>query len=212
MPKVGIKPVRQAQLIEATLLSVEAHGLHGTTVTTISKIAGVSAGIISHYFGGKQKLLEATVRYLLQSLQNGLLARLQCIDQNDPVARLEAIIEANFSQLHVSDKGVKTWLAFWAQAMHDPEFARLQYVNERRLLSNLRFSLKQLSQQQRMPLSQVDRTAKTIAALIDGLWLRGALSPDPFDTQQAVNCCKQYIFDMLRSDLSIRSLSINDDR
>ena len=50
MPKVGMEKVRRQQLIDATLSSIEQHGLQGTTIVTISKLAGVSSGIISHYF------------------------------------------------------------------------------------------------------------------------------------------------------------------
>jgi len=65
MPKVGMEPVRRQQLIDATIESVAELGLQGTTINSISKKAGLSSGIISHYFGGKQGLIEATVRYLL---------------------------------------------------------------------------------------------------------------------------------------------------
>ena len=69
MPKVGIEPLRKQQLIEATLYSIGEYGLQGTTINTISRSAGMSSGIISHYFGGKQGLIEATVRYLLEQLK-----------------------------------------------------------------------------------------------------------------------------------------------
>ncbi|GLQ32191.1 transcriptional regulator BetI [Litoribrevibacter albus] len=188
MPKVGMKPIRQAQLIEATLVSVARLGLHGTTVNSISKIAGVSAGVISHYFGGKQELLEATVRFLLQSLQDELFARLNEVTKQDPLARLDAIIDANFCQFQIDDDSAKTWMAFWSQAMHEPELARLQRVNERRLHSNLKYSLRPL-----LDADQVDDAAESIAAMIDGLWLRGALSEKTLDGQHAADLCKRFL-------------------
>lgn len=194
MPKVGMKPLRQAQLIEATLDSVQEFGLHATTISTISRKAGVSTGIISHYFGGKQGLLEATVRYLLQSLQDELKDQLNKLNKPDPMQRLYAIVEANFGQVQVSDRGAKTWFAFWAQSMHDPELARLQRVNEKRLLSNLRYSLNDL-----VPREYVAETAQAIAAMIDGLWLRWALSQAPLDGKKAVSMCKQFIDRTVRS-------------
>lgn len=188
MPKVGMKPLRQSQLIEATLESVEAYGLPGTTINSISKIAGVSTGIINHYFGGKQGLLEATVRYLLQSLHDELMHELKKVASDDPMGRLQAIVAANFSQVQVSEKGSKTWLAFWSQAMHTPEFARLQRVNERRLLSNLKYSYRQL-----LPTERVEEAAQTTAALIDGLWLRRALSDKPLTVADSAQLCMSYV-------------------
>lgn len=70
MPKVGMEPVRKKQLIEATLEVMAEVGYHGTTISLISKRAGLSSGIISHYFGDKQGLIEATMRHLLDALKN----------------------------------------------------------------------------------------------------------------------------------------------
>ena len=77
MPKVGMEPIRRQQLIDATIESVAQRGLQATTINSISKNAGLSSGIISHYFGGKQGLIEATVRYLLTSLKQELVCKLE---------------------------------------------------------------------------------------------------------------------------------------
>ena len=79
-------------------------------------------------------------------------------------------------------------MAFWAQAMHEPEFTRLQRVNERRLHSNLKYSLKAL-----LPEEAVNDAAESIAALIDGLWLRGALSNQAIDGPHAAALCKRFL-------------------
>lgn len=188
MPKLGMKAIRQSQLIEATLKSIETYGLSGTTIGTISRNAGVSTGIINHYFGGKQGLLDATVRFLLRSLHDELMIRLRKVQPDDPMGRLEAIVGVNFAKVHVSDKGSKTWLAFWSESMHSPEFARLQKVNERRLLSNLKYSYRQL-----LPEAQVEEAAQTTAAVIDGHWLRRALSDQPLPKELAEQYCMNFV-------------------
>jgi len=188
MPKVGIEPIRKKQLIEATLSSIGEYGLQGTTINTISGIAGMSSGIISHYFGGKQGLIEATVRYLLEQLKVTLLQRVEYSDAL-PAERLMMIVEANFTNVQQSDAATRTWLSFWAQAMHNKELAKLQRVNNRRLLSNLRYSFKQL-----MPRDKAVDAAKMTAAMIDGFWLRSALSDHSTDDfQEAELLCKQFI-------------------
>lgn len=133
-----MKPLRKQQLIDATLDSVAQFGLQNTTIITISRIAGLSSGIISHYFGGKQQLVEATVKHLLEQLKLALLERVsgQHLGAAD---RLMMIIEANFTQLQRSKPATKTWLSFWAQSMHEPGLARLQNINSKRLHSNLLF-------------------------------------------------------------------------
>lgn len=188
MPRPTMKTVRQQQLIDATLLSVERHGLHHSTINTISGLAGLSSGLISHYFDGKQGLIEATLKYLLEELKQALLSRI--LGKNlSPAARLLMIVESNFTEFQRSTAATKTWLSFWSQAAHDPGLARLQHINCKRLYSNLAFSFKQL-----MPEAEAIRCAKQTAAMIDGFWLRSALSYDPEkEFEQAQILCKTFI-------------------
>ncbi len=188
-----MKPLRKQQLIDATLESVAQYGLQNTTIITISRIAGLSSGIISHYFGGKQGLVEATVKHLLNQLKLALLERVN--QPNLSVAkRLEMIIEANFTQLQRSAPATKTWLSFWVQSMHQPGLARLQHINSQRLYSNLLFSFRQTLNRDSAKIA-----AKQTAAMIDGFWLRSALSSKSEEEfKQAEQLCKKFIDDLLR--------------
>ncbi|GLQ30460.1 transcriptional regulator BetI [Litoribrevibacter albus] len=188
MPKVGMEPIRKAQLIEATLESVELYGLQNTTVATICKIAGMSPGIISHYFGGKQQLIEATVSYLIKSLQTELLSKLKEKDDVSHKERLYLLIDSNFSQIQTTKKAAVTWLSFWAQAAHDPSLRRLQCINERRLFSNIKYSMKHL-----VPADQVDAKSHGLAAMIDGLWIRSAFRCGAIDLGTAPMICKEFV-------------------
>ena len=182
MPKVGMEPVRRRQLIEATIAVVAEVGLQSTTINLISRKAGLSSGIISHYFGGKQGLIEATVRYLLESLR----MREHC---DTPRERLMRIVDLNFSDFQQTSSATKTWLSFWGQSLHDPELSRLQEVNKLRLTSNLRYSFKQL-----LDKDKAIEAAEVTAALIDGFWLRCALSNvDNRRFEHAKQRCKEYI-------------------
>ncbi|WP_339900665.1 transcriptional regulator BetI [Paraglaciecola polaris] len=187
MPKIGMQPVRRQQLIDATIESVGELGLQATTINSISKKAGLSSGIISHYFGGKQGLIEATVRYLLSNLQQVLIERLT--PTTTPEQRLMLIIEANFSRIQQQSDTTKTWLSFWSQSMHDVELHRLQNVNSRRLFSNLASSFKQLMNDDDAKLA-----AELCAGMIDGLWLRAVLSKS--DQNEFEHCellAKRYV-------------------
>lgn len=169
MPKVGMEPIRRRQLIDATISSMGKHGLADTTVQTISRGAGVSPGIIHHYFGGKDELLAATMRSMLQQLRDDATRRLAAADS--PRARLEAIVDCNFAPDQFDPRVVAAWLGFWAQAPHNPALSRLQRINARRLHSNLLHALRPL-----LPPERAERVAVGLAAMIDGLWLRFALT------------------------------------
>ncbi len=136
MPKLGMREVRRAQLIEATLYTIDEAGLPGTTLAPVAQRANISTGIVSHYFGDKDGLLEATMRHVLRDLWLAT-SRRRGAAAPEPRERLRAIVAANFDDTQVSAPVMKTWLAFWSQSMHQPQLGRLQRVNTRRLHSNL---------------------------------------------------------------------------
>lgn len=188
MPKVGMQPIRRSQLIAATLEAVDQVGMSDASIAYIARIAGVSNGIISHYFQDKNGLLDATMRHLMLALSDAVRARRKVLKDDSPRAHLRAIIAGNFDHTQVSGPAMKTWLAFWATSMHQPSLRRLQRINDHRLYSNLCGQFHRV-----LPQPQARAAARGLAALIDGLWLRGALSGEAFDTQQALQIAYDYL-------------------
>ncbi|WP_185856257.1 transcriptional regulator BetI [Vreelandella populi] len=192
MPKVGMEPVRRQQLIDATMAAIDEVGLADATIMRIARHAGVSAGIISHYFGGKDGLLEATMRQILSDLSEAVAARRSALKDNSPRAHIGAIIGGNFDRSQVTGPAAKTWLAFWASSMHKPSLQRLQYVNDRRLYANLCYQFRRI-----LPRPEARNAARGLAAMIDGLWLRGALAPEALDANEARQLAHHYLDQLL---------------
>ncbi|MEO9331157.1 transcriptional regulator BetI [Ectopseudomonas guguanensis] len=188
MPKVGMQPIRRSQLIAATLEAVDQVGMADASIAYIARLAGVSNGIISHYFNDKNGLLEATMRHLMQALRDAVAERRKALSDDSPRAHLKAMIDGNFDDSQVSGPAMKTWLAFWASSMHQPALRRLQRVNDHRLYSNLCGQFHRV-----LPQDQARFAARGLASLIDGLWLRGALSGEAFDTEQARRIAYDYL-------------------
>lgn len=175
MPKVGMKAIRQAQLIKATLTVIDRVGLAEASIAVIAKEAGVSTGIVSHYFGDKNGLLDACMRQILADLYLAVeRQRRQAPDT--PEAQIRAIIDGNFDVSQVDAPVLKTWLVFWTNSLHQPRLQRLQSINDRRLWSNLTAQFARA-----MPHEQARAAGSSMAALIDGLWLRMTLSPQPIE-------------------------------
>ncbi|MCT9630899.1 transcriptional regulator BetI [Pseudomonas aeruginosa] len=188
MPKVGMQPIRRSQLIHATLEAVDQVGMGDASIALIARLAGVSNGIISHYFQDKNGLLEATMRHLLSALSKAVRERRAALYDDSPRAHLRAIVEGNFDDSQVNGPAMKTWLAFWATSMHQPALRRLQRVNDHRLYSNLCYQFRR-----QLSADDARAAARGLAALIDGLWLRGALTGDAFDTDEALNIAYDYL-------------------
>lgn len=188
MPKVGMPEIRKPQLVKATMSVIDRVGLHAASISLISKEAGVSTGIINHYFGGKHGLLEETMREILRQLSATIKENLSQLPVDAHHQRINAIIDGNFVGFQAENQVAKTWLAFWSYSMHDVQLKRLQRVNERRLLSHLKKELKALLDQ-----DQAELVAHGIASLIDGIWLRGTLNPQGIDAEKARVIINDYL-------------------
>jgi betaine-aldehyde dehydrogenase len=164
-----IEETRRRQLVEVTIDSLAELGYVGTTLAQIATRAGVSPGLVAHYFGDKDGLLDAAFRALARRVGNQVRARLRQV--STPRGRIQAVIDANLAPEEFEQRTGTAWLAFWGQVLQVKSLRRVQSVYQQRTLSNLRSSLKKL-----VPADEAQRLASMIAAMIDGVWLRAALS------------------------------------
>jgi betaine-aldehyde dehydrogenase len=160
---------RRIQLIDVTLDSLAEVGFVGSTLAQIASRADVSPGLVAHYFDDKDGLLEAAFRTLGRRLAAGVNARMR--QAYTPRGRIQAIIDMNLGPEEFTQRTGGAWLAFWGQVPHVHGLKRVQNAYQRRMLSNLRHSLKRL-----LPAAEACSLAAMIAAMIDGVWLRAALS------------------------------------
>ena len=157
------------QLVEVTIDSLAEVGYVGTTLAEIARRAGVSPGLVAHYFDDKDGLLEAAFRTLARTLAVRVRARLELA--RTPRGRVQAVIDTNLAPEEFDKRTGTAWLAFWGQVLHVRGLKRVQTAYQRRMLSNLRNDLR------RMISGEDARSlASMIAAMIDGVWLRAALS------------------------------------
>jgi TetR/AcrR family transcriptional repressor of bet genes len=167
MPKLGMEPIRRAALVKATIDVIGAHGSLDVTVSQIAKRAGMSPALAHHYFGGKNQIFLAAMRQILRDFAVEVLEKLH--EAHTPRARAEALIGASFAPSCFAASTVSAWMTLYAQATSQPEMYRLLRLYQRRLHSNLTHALRPLS-------SSPINDATTLAALIDGLYLRAALA------------------------------------
>lgn len=57
---------RRKQLIEATITSISKAGISGTTLTAVTKEAGLSMGLVNFHFKTKEILLTETLSFLAE--------------------------------------------------------------------------------------------------------------------------------------------------
>jgi transcriptional repressor BetI len=175
MLRIDSEALRRRQLIDATIDAIADVGFAQASLGEIAGRAGVSPGLVAHYFANKDGLLEATMRRLVREL--GESVRRELATLTSPRERIQAVIDVNLDPAEFDRRTATVWLAFWAQVPHSPALARIQRAYARRMESALVHALACFA-----PRPEARRLARTLAALIDGVWLRTALgevAPDP---------------------------------
>lgn len=176
MPKLGMAPIRRRQLVEAAIAAIHEHGFADATVARIARRAGISAGMVHHYFEDKDDLLFATMRHLLAELRSDAVARLAA--SPDPRSRIGAIIDACFGDAQFDEQVFSAWLALYGNARMSPRLQHILSIYHRRLRSSLLHDLRRMTEY-----NQALRIAEGIGAMMDGLWLRYALTGKPDDPE-----------------------------
>ena len=186
MPKLGMAPIRRKQLVEAAIAAIHEHGFANATVARIAAQAGISAGMVHHYFKDKDELLFATMRHLLAELRADAVERLS--RTNGPTGRIRAIIDACFGDAQFDERVFSAWLALYGNARHSPRLMNILSLYHRRLRSSLLHDLRRL-----VPEPEALRLADGIAAMIDGLWLRYALTGKPANPETPRALTRDYL-------------------
>ena len=186
MPKLGMGPIRRRQLVEAAIVVIHAQGFAEATVARIARQAGMSGGMVHHYFRDKDDLLCATIRHLLAELRADAVVRLS--RAAGPVERICAIIASCFGDAQFDERVFSAWLAIYGNARQSIRLTNILTIYHRRLRSSLLHDLRRL-----VPEPQALRLADGIAAMIDGLWLRYALTGKPDDPETPRALTRDYL-------------------
>jgi TetR/AcrR family transcriptional repressor of bet genes len=180
-----MEPLRRRALIDATISAIGERGSLDVTMSEIAGRAGVSSALAHHYFGGKDDLLQATMRHLLAELNADTRQALALA--RTPRERVSSVIAVNFSAKQFQPETIAAWLAFYVEAQKSAALRRLLRIYARRLHSNLMSGLAPL-----MARSSADHAAEGIAALIDGLYIRRALKDGTPNAASAIALVEDY--------------------
>lgn len=137
MPKAVDHEARRAELLAATWRVIARDGIESATVRRISREAGYSTGVLTHYFQNKEDVL----RTALQAAFSQTRTRMEA--QTSDTRGLPALRNAALAELPIDDerrRACEVRLGFWARATADEAFAadqRARYFELRRAFARL---------------------------------------------------------------------------
>ena len=168
---------RREDLIAAALQLVAEGGAQAATVRAIADRAGVTPGLIRHYFQTKEDLTRAAY----QSLMEQMIADSADVLSGAPLdaaARLAAFVVASVSPPVVDPVAVGLWAGFLHDVRRDPAMRDVHaatYLGFRDMLQSLIAALPRPATTE-----QLRHEAIACNAIIDGLWLEGSVLPEAF--------------------------------
>lgn len=187
MPRVNVKDKRKQQLITATIDSIAKRGLTETTITHISKGAGMSRGIINFYFASKEAMMRDVLESLLEDYEAICMASVD--KAKDPQAKLDAFVQAHFDKKICSPKRLNVLSAFWGHAASHDAYRTKIDESDIRLQKVMADLWKEISPNGYNP----QQFARQLHAMIRGLWLSYLMAPKTTDRAALAAECSAYI-------------------
>jgi TetR/AcrR family transcriptional regulator, transcriptional repressor of bet genes len=168
---------RREALISAALELMAEGGAKAATVRAIAERAGMTAGLIRHYFQSKEELTRAAYASVMDRMTAESIAATEAVD-GDPAARLAAFVAASLRPPVMDGDRVLLWAGFLHHVWRDPvmrDVHEATYLGYRDRLQALIEAIPGLSDK-----STARRLAIACNAVIDGLWLEGGTLPAGF--------------------------------
>ena len=185
---------RRLQLLEATLRSIVAHGLAKTTLATVANEAGLSQGVAVFYFKSKTGLLTETLREQYQRYERNWKSHLANAGP-DPLDRLVAIIEADFSPEICNPELLSVWFAFWGEQKFTPQYAEISARFDKNRSQAICDICRELAGESAD--RNTDLIAEWIDTLTDGFWQKLHLFPESMTREAAVSATVELVAQLL---------------
>jgi AcrR family transcriptional regulator len=190
--------------MDAAMRCLAEKGIDGTSIRSICERAGVSTGLVNHYYASKDALIadlyQHTADDLLATLQDAAAAAGQP-GEGRARARLSAFFAASFSPVNLDAGLLRLWLAFWSLAQQSPLIAEVHartYADYRRTLEAL---LRELAEERGAAHLDVRLAAIGLSGLLDGLWVEFCLNPETFTPAEGIRLCERTLDGLLAAGL-----------
>jgi AcrR family transcriptional regulator len=186
----------ESALLEAAAELVAEQGLRGLTLARVGERAGYSRGLVTHYFGSKQALVERLAR----AAQSGFVPGLA--DLPPGLDRLIRLIDGYLAQQAKHARPLnKAFLILWMEAATSPDLAPLFRDRTEAFRTDLREDLTAgIADGTIRPDLPVDETTAAIVAQLRGLALQSLVDPD--SAQVHVHDMRPYLTDHWRRALT----------
>jgi TetR/AcrR family transcriptional repressor of bet genes len=125
-------PIRREQICRAAATVIAREGFAGTTMRVVAEEAGVSTGMLNHYFANRQDLLMHALTFVSERAHGRMVLALDGVPPGRE--RIVALLDAVLADGDDQDSGEtwRVWINAYGEAMRLPQ---LRHAIEARLSS-----------------------------------------------------------------------------
>lgn len=170
MPKQVDHEARRRQIAEAVWAITAMRGLDAVSLREVAAQAGVSMGMVQHYFGTKDAMLLFACEHIVERASEEVVTTDPTTDHASPRA---AIREVFMLALPVTDErrlGTSVWFAFVTRAVVDEQLATIIRTAWQGASGFIADQLRRAAQDGDLGADvDIERQATVLACLVDGL-------------------------------------------
>jgi AcrR family transcriptional regulator len=130
VPKLGMGPIRREQICRAAAAVIAREGFAGSTMRMVAEEAGVSTGMLNHYFTNRQDLLTQALVFVSERTQQRYRVAIEDVPAGRE--RLHALLDSALADDEQMVETWRVWINAYGEAVRLPE---LRHTIESRLTS-----------------------------------------------------------------------------
>jgi TetR/AcrR family transcriptional repressor of bet genes len=178
MPKQVDLAAQRLTIANAAISVIDEAGLDGTRLRDVARAANVTTGAVTHYFDGKDAVLEAA----LEEIVRRTLERMEAARGSKAPRDLASFIARVCTYLPIDEDSRqewRVWLAFWGRAIADERLRLVHRNHYSKIVDRLIEPLLSLRTAAPEPSRrQLRKYADALVAAIDGVGIRATLEPE----------------------------------
>jgi TetR/AcrR family transcriptional repressor of bet genes len=196
----------RARLLDATITSIAWDGVAGASIERITQRAGVSRGLVRHYYGAKSKLLAEAFQLLADDYRSMLGMDREQRPEGSPELQLRAAILGPLERLTGGPSRQYAWFGFWALARSESEIERINHVLYEDIVCYLGRLIAAVAAEQGR---EVDAAAagRGLAAMLEGVWVHCIIGVEGVSVHEAERLCLDYAARLLGLESSGEAIS-----
>jgi AcrR family transcriptional regulator len=130
VPKLGMGPIRREQICRAAAAVIAREGFAGSTMRMVAEEAGVSTGMLNHYFANRQDLLTQALVFVSERAQGRMREAVEGVPPGRE--RLAALLDSALADEPEVTETWRVWINAYGEAVRLPG---LRHTIEARLTS-----------------------------------------------------------------------------